>query len=305
MRRGGGLDPGGIVADVEGGSGPRRTPAVIPCFALFPASNAAGSAVLATTLRKIRLYGIGLLGLRRDDVILASFPRSGSTWLRFILCNLLLLTEGDEPRGDGEVVDFPKLNATMPELGVSDLRKPWPFSLLPRIVKTHRPYLPLGRAERSILVLRDPRDVMVSCYAYEMGMTEPRFRGSFREFLRHRRFGLEAWFRHTRSWLEPAGHLIAYEDLRADPLASVLGALDSLDVEVERHRVETALERSRIDRVRRIEASSGVGKEGRFKDDFRFAGAGVSGGWQDRFSPEDLELYAELHARYRIDRYAP
>jgi hypothetical protein len=41
------------------------------------------------------------LGLRESDVILASFPRSGNTWMRFIWANMIA-----ELELGGRVVDF-------------------------------------------------------------------------------------------------------------------------------------------------------------------------------------------------------
>ena len=45
------------------------------------------------------MYGAGILGLRAQDVILASFPKSGSTWVRFFLCNLVSLRYWEGWRG--------------------------------------------------------------------------------------------------------------------------------------------------------------------------------------------------------------
>ena len=60
---------------------------------------------------RLALLGTGVLALRNDDVILAAFPRSGSTWTRHVLCNLISLTE----LGGADVE--PMLDRTMPALG--------------------------------------------------------------------------------------------------------------------------------------------------------------------------------------------
>jgi estrone sulfotransferase len=249
-------------------------------------------------LHRLFLYSQGILGLEGEDVILASFPRSGSTWLRFILCNLVSLDELG-----GETVDFRRLNATMPELGVSNLLRPWPHSTIPRIVKTHRPYSKLFRSRRSVLVLRDPRDVMTSYYHYELGKEQPRFSGSFDEFLRHPRYGLEAWCRHCRSWIERAGLKIRYEALRKDDLGVFVTILDYLGVAADSETVSAAVERSRLDRIREVESAYGHDDQ-RFKNGFHFARSGRSGDWRTMFSERDLELYAALQDKYGIRLYA-
>ena len=45
--------------------------------------------------------------IKPDDVFLASFERSGSTWLRFLLCELLT----------GDSAAFERINSVIPEMG--------------------------------------------------------------------------------------------------------------------------------------------------------------------------------------------
>jgi hypothetical protein len=44
---------------------------------------------------------LGLCGLKSDDIIIASFPKSGNTWMLFILANIISLCEMD-----GRQIDF-------------------------------------------------------------------------------------------------------------------------------------------------------------------------------------------------------
>jgi len=53
-------------------------------------------------------YIRGFMGLRKSDIILAAYPKSGSTWLRFLLCDVGSLLEWN-----GREVDFETLNKTM------------------------------------------------------------------------------------------------------------------------------------------------------------------------------------------------
>jgi len=246
-------------------------------------------------------YAQGLLGLRRDDILLASFPRSGSTWIRFFLCNLISLREMG-----GREVDFPLLDATMVELGVDDLRRPWSHETIPRVVKTHRPYASfLARPSHKILVIRDPRDTVVSRYWYERGQSRLRFQGELPAFLRHRVFGLAAWFRHYRSWVPRADLILPYESLVESPGDGLRTLLDFLEVDVEEAIIDQALERSRFRNVRKVESSKGHSHAGRFGKDFKFARRGGTGGWREHFSTQDLDYYSRLHERFRVEVYAP
>lgn len=251
--------------------------------------------------RRAVQYGRGILGFRAEDVLLASFPRSGSTWLRFVLANLVSLRELD-----GAEVDFPRLNAMMPELGVSDLLARWPYSTIPRTIKTHRRYSALLRMpRRRVLLVRDPRDVMVSTYLYIRGKTRPRFVDEFGAFLRLPGLGLEAWFRHLRSWSASATLELRYEELRAAELEEVTRLLDHMEVEAQPELIAEALRRSKLGRVRHLEEVSGTGHEGRFQEGFRFARQGTAGGWREWFSSADLDFYACLRSRYGVASYPP
>jgi len=244
-------------------------------------------------VRRALRYAQGLAGLRGDDVILASFPRSGNTWLRFVLRNYL-----ERMEGAGSAVDFERVDAVMPELGADDLRRPWPYRALPRFVKTHQRWLPFFRQQRAVLLLRDPRDVMVSYFHYEQSKLRPRFTGSFAGFIRHRRFGLRAWFAHARSWLGRAPVVARYEDLRANDVATCARLFTSLAIPYDTDGLREAVERSRFEEIRKVEKERGPDKPGmaRFRAGAQFARKGVTGGWTEHFDPADVAYY-EAHLR--------
>ena len=70
-------------------------------------------------------------GLKDQDVFVASYPRSGSTWLRFLLFETL--TKND--------AGFDNVNRMLPDVGMHADATP----LLPnqgRLIKTHEPFRP-------------------------------------------------------------------------------------------------------------------------------------------------------------------
>jgi len=224
-------------------------------------------------MRRAVRYAQGVIGLRNNDIILTSFPKSGNTWVRFFFCHLISLAEWED-----KVVDFSTLDSTMPELGVSNLLHPWQHRTIPRIVKTHKGCWPIFRDKKSVLVIRDPRDTMVSFYHFEMAKIVPRFRGSFAEFIRSDAFGLERWFKHYRSWIDRCTVLVKYEDLRSDDVGHFRKMLQSLGIEISDQLLGAAAERSRFGRVQKIEKQYGQTKTGHFKENYSFARSGKSGG---------------------------
>src|ERR671925_279845 len=87
-----------------------------------------------------------------DDVFLVSYPRSGNTWTRFLIANLIY---------PSEPVNFANIESRVPEIYLwrdRDLRK----LSRPRILKSHEYFDP--RYKKTIYIARDPRDVAVSVY---------------------------------------------------------------------------------------------------------------------------------------------
>lgn len=238
------------------------------------------------------LIGSGLLALRKHDFLLAGFPRSGTTWTRHVLCNLISLNEWD-----GREVES-ILNATMPALGANDLFRPWTSTTIPRVIKTHHRYSPLFRSPTSITIIRDPRDVMVSRY-HLVRDNHDEFAGSFSQFIRDRRQGLESWFRHYSSWRPHSKLVLRYEDMLADPRREFGRLLDTLGVDHPDEMLEEAIARSSFRSLQSAEQqrNPSAGRDSLF---FR---SGSSGQWHQYFGDDDRAYYLELTARYDMDAY--
>jgi estrone sulfotransferase len=237
-------------------------------------------------------YLSALVGLRGDDTLLASFPRSGNTWIRLFLCNLISLREWN-----GRDVDFAIVNDTMPALGLTNLLGPWPHSTIPRIIKTHRPYSSLFGSVRSIGILRDPRDVMVSLFHYRRDR-KATFDGSFSQFIRHPRYGLEAWFKHYASWQGRWTLTVKYEEMRENPAREFSRICDMIDVNPAKELFHEAIARSNTRSARRAEEAGSA-----LADQARFVRSGSSGQWVQYFGEREMELYRELAATFDVRMY--
>ena len=125
---------------------------------------------------------------RADDVIVATYPKAGTTWMQQIVHGL---------RSGGDM-DFEEISAVVPwielahDMGI-DLEAPQKAA--PRAFKTHWNGTQMPAEGRYIVVIRDPRDTMVDHPG-----------GSY--------------WSHLRSWWarrhEGTVLMLAYEDLIAD-----------------------------------------------------------------------------------------
>ncbi len=222
-------------------------------------------------------------GLTPRDVFVASYPRSGSTWLRFLLFETL--TRND--------AGFDNVNRMIPDVGMHGAAT----SLLPnqgRLIKTHEPYRPEYR--RAVYVARDVRDVVLSEYAYQNALG--RVRGTFddylNEFLRGTATGYGSWQEHVHGWLDSPladrGDLLVviYSDLRKDTQNRMEQILDFLGVSVDRKIIANAIRNNEFQKMRAKEdRSPQLGKSG--DENRRFVRKGSVGGWREQLTPDQLE----------------
>ncbi len=145
-----------IVPSVKAATG-WSSPASLPRVTgrIAPGSNGAGLArrvYRQSPIRHLRTITIAHRGLTADDVFLASYPRSGSVWLRFLLTEML--------SGDASFVTIAR---TVPYVGKHRATP----RLVPgggRMIKTHEPFM--SRYRRAIHLVRDPRDVCISYFNF-------------------------------------------------------------------------------------------------------------------------------------------
>lgn len=219
-----------------------------------------------------------------DDVFLVSYPRVGSNWVRFLICNLLSPEEG---------LTLPSAEARIPGIYVNSdhlLRS----LQMPRILKSHEPFD--SRYPRIIYIVRDPRDVAVSRYYFTL-----KWRGipdgyPFEAFVKERFLvsgnavlNTGTWGDHVFGWLAArAGRseflLVRYEDLKKDTAFELQRIAALLKVEICSERIQRAIELSSFERMRHLDRTEPLKwlKQGR--SDVPFVREGRSGGWKSVLS---------------------
>jgi hypothetical protein len=223
-------------------------------------------------------------GLDRHDVFLASYPRSGNTWTRFLLTEILAQ----------ESASFDNINQVIPEMGIHSRAK----VELPnggRLIKTHEPYRKDYR--RAIYLVRDFRDVVLSQYAREreLGLYQTDFNEYVAAYLDGRLSGFGAWQEHLPTWLDsPLAHsgnllVIKFEEMRKNPETAISRIVDFLGLPVDAKGIREAIANNSVERMRAKENAAqtlqkSTGEEG------RFVRKGAVAGWREKFTEEQLQL---------------
>jgi Sulfotransferase domain len=231
------------------------------------------------------------LSLTSDDVLLASYPRSGSTWLGFLLYECLTRAPATFRATHEGIPGVGRHRDAPPVIGRSG-----------RLVRTHE--LCRGSVDKVIYIVRDPRSVVSSLYSFSLrqGKYSGEFDDFFDVFMNGRVQPFESWDAHVRYWLGPETlqessqvYLIKYEDLRLDPQRELDGLLRWLGEEVDGEVIGQAVNNNTVEKMRTKEDQEAVGKHfSQAKNrHFRFVDEGTIRGWRERLTPSQLALMEE------------
>lgn len=244
-----------------------------------------------------------LASLHQADQLIASYPRSGNTWVRNLLRNLYILQSPELPE--------PVIWELLPDIHVPQHPLNHPvvqqFQLPSRILKSHniRDLPPL----RLVYILRHPADALVSYYHYH------RLQEKTLSVTRH---GIDAFCRAmVGGWIEHVEHalrihqqrpsdtlLVSYEGLSSDTVSELRRITGFLNINVRDGLFAAAVEKSSFARLRSQEESRrGVSEEYFFRK-------GKSGSAKEELTEETLKfltkralgLYERATPAFRLSR---
>jgi len=221
---------------------------------------------------------------RDTDVFIASYPKSGNTWVRFIIANLI------QPQ---QAITFRNIDEVVPD--VHKLRGDLDRFRSPRTIKSHAP--DFGTFPRYIYVYRDGRDALASWYRYVTD--KGRFHGTFSEFLRTRGRDTFAghWHEHVaRAALHAVSHpgralFVSYESLLMSTRNCVHDIVAFLPLEVGDDEIDAAIAKTDLASLREMEKKFGPETPGKLIEFFR---EGRSGAWRDVFAEDDVEYFTGM-----------
>ncbi len=194
-------------------------------------------------------YKLQINAIKTTDIFLVSYPKSGNTWLRYILATAM--------KGKNDF-SFEELETIIPDVYQSKTK----INALTgqRIIKVHEPlfdYFP-----KVIYIYRDFRDVVVSYYHYSINTKE--FKGSLKEFIHsnfyEKYFG--TWQNHIAKALEAKRNnkkilILCYEDMLQNPELNISKILHftELKTELSPKQIADLCEFSNLQRIEKNKGS--------------------------------------------------
>ncbi|XP_075686960.1 sulfotransferase 1C4-like isoform X2 [Rhinoderma darwinii] len=172
---------------------------------------------------------------RDGDIVVVSYPKSGTTWMQEILD--LIVLEGDVEkslRAPG-FIKVPFLELGKASLAVADSMP------TPRLLKSHLPFhlMPPSFWEKDVKIVyvaRNPKDCMVSYYYFhkmDQTMADPGTFDNFFSMFLSGNMAWGSWFDHVIGWWKAKDkHKISYvfyEDMIEDPRHEIQKVMRFLD----------------------------------------------------------------------------
>lgn len=188
---------------------------------------------------------------RDDDLFLVEFPKSGITWLTFLVANANALLSGDSREAT-----FFNINDFVPDVQVARHAGASTLLRVPgyRCFKSHSHF---NRRYRKVFYLvRDPRHVMVSYFAFLNALGW--WKGTLPQLIEHPQYGIGAWVTHVSGWLDRVDAatsftLIRYEDLVSDTVGEMRRLYALLGFQLDDQTLKTVVDRSSIEHMRESE----------------------------------------------------
>ena len=235
---------------------------------------------------------------RADDVFIASFPKSGTTWTQQIVRLVYsrgLIHDSDPPLH--AIIPWLDDSEDLPDLSVVD------SMTSPRGFKSHNPYhlLPrkLTESNRLIYVTRNAKDTAVSMYFHTFGFKMYEYDEPMEHFIGEFMAGrveYGPYWTHLKSWHTQRKQrnilVLHYEEMQVDLAATVARVAHFLDQPLPHEEIARIAQLSTFASMKKDPRTSmQLWDEEQRKPGMPFMRKGKAGDWTNHFTPELAQAF--------------
>lgn len=241
--------------------------------------------------------------ITKADSLIISYPKCGRTWLRLQLAKALIEDFGLDVTDTAtlEIERFPEFERKIPRIEFSHDDNPH-WKLTEDLITDKSAY----RDKKVILLLRDPRDVIVSYYFQYTKRGDKKlandvsFTGSVDDFAFHKIGGLANIVRFYNAWCAAAKTMpgvlfVKYEDMHSRPLETLRAITSHIGLaNLDEAHLQTAVDYCEFEQMRRYEETNKFKNSRLYNDQPSDPEAfktrkGVIGGYREYLSEATIE----------------
>ena len=220
--------------------------------------------------------------------LIAAYPRSGSTWLRTMLVNVIYPEANSNP----EI-----FNRFIPGISITHFLHAYTSKIEPRIFSTHSQYY-RGLKRRTVYVLRDGRDSVLSLFRYST--TRMGIEMDFDDWFQQYTCGHVRWDEHVKSWLTIGQStlqddllVVRYEDLRKDTFFELKRVCEFLNIGCSKEVLNNSIENASVANMKKWERNT-LGEPA--SENASFYRGGESNEWVSLLTEEQRQRFLARHS---------
>ncbi|XP_064270032.1 sulfotransferase 6B1-like [Passer domesticus] len=193
---------------------------------------------------------------RRDDVILAGYPKSGTNWLSQILTDLIAISQKKTPGSESSVnaeepEEFPYLEVGDAEKYERMIKLPSPRFMVTHLRPENLPKSIFKNNAKILLLIRNPKDVATSFYHFSNGLpTLPSYEtwdDFFTDFMT-KKMAWGCYLEYLSEWNKYADKenimTTTYEEIKENPALSVKNIATFFGITLTEEQLQLVVERS-------------------------------------------------------------
>eukprot|EP00058_Branchiostoma_floridae_P023723 XP_002609213.1 hypothetical protein BRAFLDRAFT_90666 [Branchiostoma floridae] len=259
--------------------------------------------IMPKVVTKETLDAMSNFQVRDDDIIVASYPKTGTNWL----LEIILKIRRAEREGQKEIREDSVMFGPM-ELKIPSMPQPGFIKLAgmpsPRIMNTHLPiqFAPPGVSKpqnkvKVLVPLRNPKDTAVSFFHFLNKMMPLENPGrevvlqweQFAQDFINAKVGYGDFCDHVLGWWkmrdDPHFLFLKYEDMKKDLLSAVKTIVAFLEVDLDESTIKGIAEASTFNNMKAdMDNAELVERQA-------IARKGIIGDWKNMFTPEQNEAF--------------